>query len=79
MKPIKACSPDSNNFLDPDILTPVVEAYRLDKDSEAVLARHSLKEKEMDNLSDVIHQLHLLKSAFPTLFKLLHIAFTNCF
>ena len=79
MKAIQACSPDSNNFLDPDCLNPMVEAYKLDRDSvgmEAILARRSLKEKEMDDLSDAIRELYPLKSAFPTLFKLLHIALT---
>ena len=79
MKAIQACSPDSNHFLDPDSLTPMIEEYSLDRDSirmEAVLARRSLKGKEIDDLSDVIRELHPLQSAFPTLFKLVHIALT---
>ena len=79
MKAIQACSPDSNHFLDPDSLTPMIEEYSLDRDSirmEAVLARHSLKGKEIDDLSDIIRELHPLQSAFPILFKLVHIALT---
>ena len=77
MKAIQACLPHTNNFLDPESLTAISEAYSLDGDSirmEAILARRSLREKEMNDLSDVICKLYPLKSAFPTIFKLLHIA-----
>ena len=70
MKAMQACSPHSNNFLDPESLTAISEAYSLDGDSirmEAILARRSLREKEMDDLSDVICELYPLKSAFPTI------------
>ena len=76
MKAIQACSPHSNNFLDPESLTTISEAYCLDGDSIRIEARRSLREKEMDDLSDVICELYPLKSAFPTIFKLLHIALT---
>ena len=79
MKAIHACSPDSNMFLDPDCLLPMVDAYSLDRYSirlEATLAKRSLKGKEMGDLSDVIRELYPLKDAFPTLFKPLQISIT---
>ena len=79
MKAIQACSPDSDNFLEPDSLTPLIEAYDLDGRSirmEGILAKRSLKDKEIRDISELICELYPLKSAFPTLLKLLQIALT---
>ena len=79
MKAIQACSPDSDNFLEPNSLTPLIEAYDLDESSirmEGILAKRSLKDKEIRDISELICELYPLKSAFPTLLKLLQIALT---
>lgn len=79
MRAIQATSPESDEFLNPDSLTPLIQAYGLDGDSikmEAALARRSLKHEEISNLSDVVCKLYPLRNAFSNLFRLVCIALT---
>ena len=45
---------------------------------EAILAKRILKEKNLENISDVLLNLVPLKEAFPTLLKLIQTAMTIC-
>ena len=77
LKSIHACSPDSENFLQPEALIPLATFYDLDLHTlqmEATLAKRSIEEKVMENITDVLVELSPLKNAFPTLVKLLKIS-----
>ena len=81
MKSIQACSPQSNNFLDPNSIAALTNNYNLDHLSvlmEAKLAKCTLAAKmdDIETISDVIVQLFPLQDAYPTLFKLLQISLT---
>ena len=81
MRGIQACFPQSETFLDPEKLKPIVDFYGLDQETvitEAKIAKHTLMngKYEMEHIRDVIHELVPLKDAFPNVMKLLVIAST---
>ncbi|XP_065917551.1 zinc finger MYM-type protein 1-like [Dysidea avara] len=79
MKAIQCCSPESVHFLDIDHLAPLIEGYNLSKDlltAECLVAKHTLDEKDLTSISDVLKEIYPLKVAFPTLVKLLQISLT---
>ena len=75
MRGIQACSPHSDDFLEPEKLKPIVD-YHDAIISEAKLAKHTLLngKYEMEHIRDVLHELVPLKDAFPNVIKLLVIA-----
>ena len=81
MRAIRACSPQSQDFLEAAQLQPLIDCYNLDCESlkmESNLARRTLAKKTMESTADVFRELSPLKEAFPTLFRLLQIALTIC-
>lgn len=79
MKAIHACQPISNNFLDMTELQPIADTYGLNHDyliSETMIAKRVLKDKELEDISDVVVELIPLKEAFPCLLQLLQISMT---
>jgi len=79
LKSIHACAPDSNSFLDVDVLLPMAKFYNLDLSTfnmEATLAKRCLENKTMDDIIDVLKELSPLRSAFPSIFKLIQISLT---
>ena len=81
MRAIRACSPQSAQFLEPAQLQPLIDCYNLDCESlkmESILAKRTLAKKTMGSIADVFKELSPLKEAFPTLLRLLQIALTIC-
>ena len=79
LKSIHACAPDSNSFLNADVLLPMAKFYNIDLSAfhmEATLAKRCLENKTMDNVIDVLAELSPLRSAFPNIFKLIQISLT---
>ena len=79
MTSFQCCVPESPHFLDIDHLLPAAEFYELNKDSlamECVIAKRTLKEKNITTINDVLSEIVPLKEAFPVLVKLLQIALT---
>ena len=79
MKVFQCCDPESPHFLESDHLLPVIELYELDKDflsMECVIAKRTLKNKEITTINDVLLEIIPLHEAFPALVKLLQIALT---
>ena len=77
MTSFQCCVPESPRFLDIDHLLPAAEFYELNKDSlaiECVIAKHTLKEKNITTINDVLSEIVPLKKVFPVLVKLLEIA-----
>ena len=79
MKAIHACQPSSSKFLDMTELQPIVDTYSLNHDyliSETMIAKRVLKDKQLEDISDVVIELVPLKEAFPCLLELLQISMT---
>ena len=80
MTAIQCCNPSSPQFLDFEHLQPLAHLYsRLNEDylmMECTLAKRILQGKDLNSINDVLQEMYLLKSAFPTLHKLLQIALT---
>ena len=81
MKAIQACSPQSDNFLDVEMLEPLADNYNLDISlliMEAALAKRTLdkSEHEMETIADVMKEIKPLQNAFPTLAQVLQFALT---
>ena len=81
MKAIQACSPQSDNFLDVEVLEPLADNYNLDISlliMEAALAKRTLdkSEHEMETIADVMKEIKPLQNAFPTLAQVLQLALT---
>ena len=79
MQALQACCPRSSNFLELDHLQPLISTYNLDESTlemEVSLAKRSLVNVEIEDISDVILELAPLQAAFPVLLKLLQIAMT---
>ncbi len=79
MRAIQSCSPQSPHFLQSDKLFPLANSYSLDIDSlsmECTLAKRTVNGKDMDSISDFLLEISPLRTAFPTLVKLLQIALT---
>ena len=79
MKAIHACQPTSNKFLEITELQPIIDQYSLNHDyliSEATIAKRVLKDKRLEDISDVVIELVPLKEAFPCLLELLQISLT---
>ena len=79
LKSIHACAPDSNSFLDADVLLPMAKFYNLDLSAfhmEVTLAKRCLEKKPMDNVINILAELSPLRSAFPNVFKLIQISLT---
>ena len=74
MTSFQCCVPESPYFLDTDHLLPAAEFYKLNKDSlamECVIAKRTLKDKNITTINDVLSEIVPLKEAFPVLMKLL--------
>lgn len=79
LKSIHACAPDSNSFLNVDVLLPMAKFYNINLSAfhmEATLAKCCLENKTMDNVIDILAELSPLRSAFPNIFKLIQISLT---
>ena len=80
MVALQACNPSSPSFLDPEIVKPLVEAYQMDYSSlavEAPLVVNMLsKIADLNEISDALKELAPLKTAFPTVIKLLQLGMT---
>ena len=79
MKAISSINPQSKILLDTSTLKPLTILYNLDHDCvcmEAVLDKKTLANCELQNAHDVFVELLPLKSAFPTLLKLVQISMT---
>lgn len=79
MRAFQCCVPESPHFLEIDHLLPVVAFYKLNKDSlsmECVIAKRTLKDKNITTINDVLLEIVPLREAFPVLVKLLQIALT---
>ena len=79
MQALQACCPRSSNFLELHHLQPLISTYNLDESTlemEVSLAKRSLVNVEIEDISDVILELAPLQAAFPVLLKLLQIAMT---
>ena len=79
MKAFQCCVPESSHFLEIEHLLPAVAVYQLNKDSlfmECVIAKHTLKDKDITTITDVLSEIVPLLEAFPALVKLLQIALT---
>ena len=80
MKAISLINPQLNILLDTSTLKPLTILYNLDHDCvcmEAVLAKKTLANCELQNAHDVFVELLPLKSAFMTLLKLVQISMTT--
>ena len=67
MKAIHACQPTSNKFLEMNELQPIIDQYNLNHDyliSEATIAKRVLKDKKLEDISDVVTELVPLKKLF---------------
>ena len=76
---IHACQPTSNKFLEMDELQPIIDTYSLNHNyliSETAIAKRVLKDKQLEDISDVVTELVPLKEAFPCLLELLQISMT---
>ena len=76
MKAFQCCDPESPHCLEIDHLLPATELHKLDKDSlsmESVIAKRTLKNKEITIINDVLLEIIPLR---PALVKLLQIAVT---
>ena len=75
---IQCCNPSSPQFLESEHLLQLAELYScLNKEylmMECTLAKRTLQGKDLNSINDVLREVHPLKSAFPTLLKLLQIA-----
>ena len=70
MKGLQSRSPKSKTFLDYSSIQPIINHYKLSSDDikvELIHAKELLKDKHLDCISDVIHQLLPLHVAFPNL------------
>ena len=79
MRAFQCCVPESPHFLEIDHLLPAVAVYQLNKDSlsmECVIAKRTLKDKDITTINDVLSEIVPLREAFPVLVKLLQIALT---
>ena len=79
MRAFQCCVPESPHFLEIDHLLPAVAFYKLNKDSlsmECVIAKRTLKDKDITTINDVLLEIVPLREAFPVLVKLLQIALT---
>ena len=80
MMAIQCCNPSSPQFLDFEHLQPLADlCSHLNKDylmMKCTLAKRTLQDKDLNSINDVFREVYLLKSAFPTLHKLLQIALT---
>jgi len=80
MKAVHSCNPSSSSFLEIESILPLAEAYNFfDKTllgMECTLASHTLADKELETINDVLLEITPLKSAFPNLVKLLQLALT---
>ena len=81
MKAIQACSPQSDDFLDVEMLKLLADNYNLDIPSlilEATLAKQTLDKSkhEMETIADVMKEIKPLQNAFPTLTQVLQLALT---
>ena len=78
MRAIQACHPQSIHFLQQDKVLPLANSYSLNSDClsmECSLVKRTLK-NDIENISDLLLELRSLRSAFPTLIRLLQIALT---
>ena len=77
---IQCCNPLFPQFLELEHLLPLAELYsRLNKEylmMECILAKRTVQGKDLNSINDVLREVYPLKSAFPTLLKLLQIALT---
>ena len=58
MRVVEACSPHSAHFLEANALSGLITAYNFDTNVialEAPLAKVTLREKEMENIGDVLN------------------------
>ena len=79
MRALQACNPTSSTFLDPQHLEPLISTYCLDMDLvkiESPVAKRTLANKDVQEISDVVMELAPLKAAFPVLVRVLQIAMT---
>ena len=79
MKAIHACQPTSNKFLEMNELQPIIDQYNLNHDyliAETTIAKRVLKDKKLEDISDVVTELVPLKEALPCLLELLQISLT---
>ena len=79
MKAFQCCMRDSEHFLDIDHMTSVIELYKLNKpflSMECKIFKHTLEDKELSSINDVLLDIAPMKEAFPELVKLLQIALT---
>ena len=74
------CNPTSSFFLEIEKVLPLAEAYNFfDKTllgMECTLAKCTLANKEFEAINEVLLELVLLKPAFPSLVRLMQLAFT---
>ena len=76
MRAVQACSQQSPHS---SKLVPLADSYGLDKtslDTECVLAKRTLNGKELHEVIDVFRELSPLRTAFPSLVKLIQIGLT---
>ena len=79
MKAIQSCNPKSIDFLNHERLLPLAIQYGVDVDllkNECQLAKHTLKDKEIESIAECLKEVSILDAAFPILKKLMHIALT---
>ena len=79
MKAFQCCMPDSEHFLDTDRMASAIELYKLNKpllSMECKIFKHTLEDKELSSINDVLLDIAPMKEAFPELVKLLQIALT---
>ena len=79
MRAFQCCVPESPHFLEIDHLLPAVAFYKLNKDSlsmECVIAKRTLKDKDVTTINDVLLEIVPLREVFPVLVKLSQIALT---
>lgn len=82
LKSLHACHPStSSEFLDSSLLAPMATFYGINTallNSECILAKRTLEDtrENLESVMDVFKALVPLKSAFPTLVKLLQIVLT---
>ena len=80
MQAIQACNPKSDDFLNSDKLDGIGQKNNINTEAmkeETTLAKVALKDKTMENIGDVLHELAPLKLAFPSLIKIVQIAITT--
>ena len=78
---IQALQPNSAEFLNAEVLKALSICYNIDNESltlECTLAKRTLINCEMENISDLLIELTPLKVAFPNLTKIIQISLTIC-